>query len=427
MMDQFDETLGVYRFPFDYKQQFGELGAFAKFDVVRERFYQFLKDKGLLEDGVELNLVGYSQGGMIILYAAGKYRSIRERMRRYVSIASPHAGAQAIGLLSFLQNLPLVTAVTAGFPVPLVILNTAVTGELVSDRRQFTSVRYPQAAGRALQEWDKADLLQICSRDDVVAYPASCRLFKSKMNFAEVGGDHLSVPRDPQVRRLVLEFLFGPISLHVSPSAALPGAEIRVSSSVGEFHSAYPVQLGSVSIDPELVAGELVFSLPELAAQETTLRPQLPEEGLLPVPFTVQPWLDEIRPAHATPGETMTVTGNFPEGTHQVLLNEQVVEAVWETNRFSFVMPEFDGQVNRVKLRMASGRESNVLTLVIHTLVGNLNTHELHLHDCPWVKHISAQHKVMLTGGLEQARELGLDNCYWCHRCHPEEIGESRR
>ena len=64
---------------------------FANFQTMAGRFKRFLDgddshNESKLSDKL-INIVGYSQGGMIALYAAGRYNL---RISKYVSIASPH-------------------------------------------------------------------------------------------------------------------------------------------------------------------------------------------------------------------------------------------------------------------------------------------------------------------------------------------------
>lgn len=418
-LNRYHQTLGVFHFPFDYNKQKGELGTYAKFDITKQRFYDFLNDNGLLAENVTLNIVGYSQGAMIALYAAGEYEAIRNRIHKYVSIASPHNSANFLQLLNLFNFL--------FFPIPLILTKAGATGELVNKPGQFLKHKYPAAAERVFSEIPRENMLQICSGTDSVAYPVSCERFSAYMRTEKVNGGHLGVAKQEKVRQMTLDFLFPELRLRATPDSALPGARIAVDLAAYPFTKVFPLRVGETVVQADLEDGKLCFDLPDMAPAATYIRGDDPESQLLPANFVIEPYIQHIEPIRGTTGTQVTLSGRFPATDNELYFMGSPVPATFDRKTVTFTVPPMPSGMHAIHVRHDHRRVSNPVKFILCDLIGNRNTKEVHMPDCPWIGHMKDENKMFLSSELGEPSRMKLDNCHWCHERHPETIGVSLR
>ncbi len=219
--EKFDQAHNVFLFPYDYGAKDVLFGKLAQIDKLSFRLYNFIKDNGLLSPPKSLYFVGYSQGGMVVLYALGKHPELRKALGKFVSIATPHGGAfvddvrhMIFELYERLKGWFLDRKSFLG-PLSAAILEIAekVTGlkEISAhEDTKFLKEIYPEVCKKALVEIPKEKILEIYSESDLVAPPSSAKAFEDYMNFFQVDITlHEKVAHDDDVIRKVIEFLNG--------------------------------------------------------------------------------------------------------------------------------------------------------------------------------------------------------------------------
>ena len=179
-------------FDYSYKAPEDEIdtdtGIYAPFETMRERLYQFLSDSSLLRS--PLNLVGFSEGGIIALYTSAIKNDIT--VNKYISIASPYHGAYNTNFYWFHDN-------------------DSVTKQLEweSDFMKDGWI-YENASAAFFNIYTMNNLLQIFSNTDTVVTPQSVLRFKNKMEVFEVTSGficHNALPRNTSVIDEVISFL----------------------------------------------------------------------------------------------------------------------------------------------------------------------------------------------------------------------------
>jgi hypothetical protein len=165
-------------------------GIYAPFEVMKDRFHQYLEDSDLLN--IKINMVGFSEGGIIALYSAGVFKDILTD--KYISIASPHHGAYKPDFHWIHDN----DSVTKQY-------------EWKSDFMKDNGI-YANAASNFFNGRNNNDSLQIYSPKDIVATPDSAKRFESNMDMFEVTEGfkfHNALPTNNSVIKKVVSFLNG--------------------------------------------------------------------------------------------------------------------------------------------------------------------------------------------------------------------------
>ena len=137
---------------FDYTYG-NNCNVFKNFDEMNEVFDKFISNEINPDD--ELNIIGYSQGGIIAIYYFGIHET---RINKYVSIASPHCGAFGEKWNSW-----------------------GNTGGVTYDftwNSDFMTRKYPEASEKFFKlNHKKENILQIWSDEDKIAIPESSKRF----------------------------------------------------------------------------------------------------------------------------------------------------------------------------------------------------------------------------------------------------------
>jgi pimeloyl-ACP methyl ester carboxylesterase len=209
----------VFHFRYEFGKKQFQLKTIASMDDLAERLYTFLNKKFFIKKpNQRINIVGYSQGGMLALYTLGKYPDIRKQLNKFVSIAAPHGGALIEqfrylidGAFHGIKNLFSENTSLFG-----TIWNKAMEfGEkqldmfgLLKHDSVFLNSEYPKTAAEVFKEIPKTRLLEIYSTKDIVATPESCGRFSDHMEIYRVNySGHQQLPKYEKVIIKVIEFL----------------------------------------------------------------------------------------------------------------------------------------------------------------------------------------------------------------------------
>jgi len=333
----------VIRFPFSYGKKKKELGKFAKMSIMRKRFYSFVSDKGFLNDDTIINIVGYSQGGMIPIYAAGQYSKLRNRINKYISIASPHDGADLFCLAH--ATVLIVPGLS------LAIMSVGSTKELTGhDGHKFLLKKYPEAAGKFFNAFKdrKEDLLQIYSGTDLVAQEKSSTRFLDHMTPYRIDRvSHMKIPQCDETINRALEFLFQAQEVEINPTQGYAGDTIVVSPKGNfEFENNYPILLEGEKVETQESEGNLEFILPDFTPGHKVLQ-VCDSKPLIenPYSFTVLPYLWAFAPSRGFAGESIKVYGEMEEEDVLKVNNDIVDTFFGEDNHgkyFDFIVPEMN-------------------------------------------------------------------------------------
>jgi len=185
---------------FEYYRESGDNSSiiFANFQTMAKRFKRFLKKNELL--GKPINIVGYSQGGMIALYAAGDTDTGTDtdtdtdteiKINKYVSIASPHSYAFRGGCTWLKGNL--------------------VHSQLLNKENGFLDENgeYALQVHKAFKNNPNAKWLQIYSEKDLCARSD----ITSSTRF--IGNDSKKPMKGYKVKNGALCHLLLPVNIHV--------------------------------------------------------------------------------------------------------------------------------------------------------------------------------------------------------------------
>ncbi|MDG5816717.1 hypothetical protein QA601_16590 [Chitinispirillales bacterium ANBcel5] len=476
-----EKSAGVHYFPFVYGTDGGYFETYAPIDEKSKRLFNFLNDRKLLHDHITLDIIGFSEGGMISLYALGRYKRIRTHLNKYVSIASPHGGAPYV--LPF-WNRNNCTAQLVG----------------LDKDSKFLTTKYPDKAEKVFSEIPKERLLQIWSPHDLTANKFSSkrfiidkyvrpafsyfmfpimvsvqeindinRDFKDKMvSFESDQKKHNDIPQCPIVIDKIRSFLYDDLETEIKEQLSYfyDGRRIIIDTNRGfknkpvtisrdshdnaqykDFENNYTVSFGDIELQSTLTQGKLIFRIPDVSPglyhiaveqPHPTLNTLLPSQT---VSFAVMPFIEfKDSPAnysieidsHGTtifsrflPGESIAITGYFPSH-HQLLINNDPVSTTLsKSDLISFKIPNDIRGLTEVKLK-CENHLSNTLFFVVGDRVGNKRTKELHLRNCPWINLMNSDNKIDICSVTDKPKEKGyFDACHWCHIRHPKKIGPS--
>ncbi len=178
-----------YRYKVPEKEWFSVKGVYAPFEVMQERFYNFILNENILTDYEKVNIIGYSQGGMIALYSLGLHYDIN--INKFVSIASPHRGAFTKYFDWFEDG--------------------SVTSQMEWDSDFLKeNGEYETASKNFFTKYNKNNLLQIYSETDIVATKESTLRFKDMMEVFKISQgyrNHIYIPKNKETITKVSEFL----------------------------------------------------------------------------------------------------------------------------------------------------------------------------------------------------------------------------
>ncbi len=453
-----NKSAGVYRFPFNYAVNDTWWNKFSRFDEVRNRFTRFLTDKGLLNGDIMIDLVGYSQGGMIALYSAGRNKIIRDRIRKYVSIASPHGGAQMLNALAY---IPVVRAIALPF------LHRKVTAQLTANNPTFLTSSYPNSAKKVFEEIPAGNMLQIWSPHDHVATSESSTRFVSGMHFYDIAFNgrnfknkmqscefnnirlHTEIPKKSEVIRKVIDFFYGDLIrkakklsllpiIEINKESGFPGETIHITSpDYGKYDRnndySYSVKFDNKSIDSKLEKGALSFVIPNTSPGEKNILTEfgnLPNRQNLqsnPVTLIIPPYITDCSSYRVIPNEKVFLRGVFPPNQDLlVYLDDISLEFAFSEDELELTIPEnMDDGKKEIKVQY-DGKFSNTIEIIICNRIGNLRTRELHLLDCPLLDQMNKINRLPLSVSHDQPKDNGLDACHWCHIRNPDEMGSSK-
>lgn len=190
---------------------------FPDMETLAQRFYQFLQTHKYLEQKEPpLNFIGYSQGGMIGLYAAGLYPEIRAKINKIVTIASPHGGIleksirqgiiQGYNFLKPWLNSHFLGKITTS--VMDFALESMDLLNFLDHNGIFLEKQYPTSVNQVFHDIPKERIMQIYSPKDYIARPESCGRFQEQMIMHSVENhDHQEIVQNDSVIKDILEFL----------------------------------------------------------------------------------------------------------------------------------------------------------------------------------------------------------------------------
>jgi len=194
------------------------MGRFANMQTLAERFYDYLKVQNYLEPlhSSSLNLIGYSQGGMIGLFAAGMYPEIRTRINKIVTIASPHGGIfeksvrQSI-IIGYNVIKPWLNSNFFG-KITTAVMDFALESmdllNFLDHNGLFLERLYPTTVNQVFQDIPKEHIMQIYSSKDYIARPESCGRFHEHMIMQSVENhDHQEIIQNDAVIQEIVKFL----------------------------------------------------------------------------------------------------------------------------------------------------------------------------------------------------------------------------
>lgn len=204
-------------FRYTYKQPLWSWGPFAHIPELVKRFYTFLQDSQIFElKEYPLNIIGYSQGGMIALYAASQYPELLSKIGKMIFIATPHNGALPKDIRnSIIKGYNFVKGkisnsflgAISNSIIDLVVEQFDLMNIAVDDSF-FLSKQYPSAFEQIIKVIPKNRLLEIYSPDDYIAPPTSCRRFEAHMELFPVPNlGHYSILKSPAVMEKIISFL----------------------------------------------------------------------------------------------------------------------------------------------------------------------------------------------------------------------------
>lgn len=366
---------------------------------------------------------------MIALYAAGMEEKIRKRVRKYVSIASPHGGAQS---LQTLLDIPIISFLAKK------VLSYGCTAQLTCVQPSFLRNSYPQAAENVFKVVPRENMLQIWSSDDGVAPPESSLRFvkKEKMLSYKVGGKHLGIPRSRPVINKTIDFLYGeeikeekefPLLFHIEAdkNSGLPGDEICIASPYVKYKEDYSisVKLGNNPVESRLEDGRCIFEVPDIPPG---IRPigvtiGVPNHGNVkpkPIPFIVQPYLGGCSPSRVLQGGRIVIYGDYPPNKKiSVYLDGSKIpyELSQDNKNCEITLPEIisDGK-KKIKIRY-DGVDSNTVEFIVCDLIFNRRTRGLHYIGCPRAQSIRPGNRVYLSSTYDKPRGNSFYN--FCQQC----------
>jgi pimeloyl-ACP methyl ester carboxylesterase len=209
----------VFYFRYKYNSKPFEGKQFESMEILAERLKSYLLDNNLNNPSSKINFVGYSQGGMLILYTLGLYPELCENVRRIVSIAAPHGGALYDIFRNFISSTYYGTKEKL---LPKMGLFGQVTDLLLnlSEKQMeifgintrydhFVKVIYPEIAKHVFDRVPKQHLLEIYSSTDPIAPPESSTRFRDFMETYQIQmGNHQNIANFDKVIQKTIEFLF---------------------------------------------------------------------------------------------------------------------------------------------------------------------------------------------------------------------------
>ncbi len=208
----------VYYFRYNYAKAPFEWKAFTGIDILADRLATYILDNNLIDQKIQLNLIGYSEGGMLVLYTLGRHPQIRKRVHKIISIAAPHGGAlveQFRDLIAILyQGLKETFHFTGGFLGELSnFFYTMVEQQMQifgigNFAQKFLAKDYVDAVMPVFDDIPKDRILEIYSKTDPIVRPESCRRFQEHMQFYQVNYEnHQNLANFRPVIDKILEFI----------------------------------------------------------------------------------------------------------------------------------------------------------------------------------------------------------------------------
>jgi len=193
------------------------LGRFSSLETLAEQLFKFLQTQNYLESpNYSINLIGYSQGGMIGLLATGMYPEIRSRINKIITIASPHGG---------ILEKSLRQTIIVGYNFMKPWLNSNFFGKITTavmdfalesldlvnfldNNGLFLERLYPTTVKQVFQDIPKDRIMQIYSPTDYIARPESCARFQEHMIMLSMDNhDHQEIIQNDDVIQEVVKFL----------------------------------------------------------------------------------------------------------------------------------------------------------------------------------------------------------------------------
>ncbi len=214
-----------YEFPYDHAKKALELKRFAHIETLASRLFDFTTEKlkSIEKDtnhsNKQINFVGYSQGGMVIYYALGKYPNLRKRTNKIATIATPHGGAFIEEIRdAFWSVIEKTKSWFLSFSNPLGPLTASaielaehITGArqlLDHDSSEFIRNEYPRLCKKVFESISPRNIMEIYSRIDVVAPTSSAAKFSDYMKIEVVDIPvHQKIANNPNVQEKILSFL----------------------------------------------------------------------------------------------------------------------------------------------------------------------------------------------------------------------------
>lgn len=209
----------LFHFRYSYNSRPFEGKAFETMDLLSERLYSYIMDNNLNESSYHVNYIGYSQGGMLILYTLGIYPDLCSNVNKIVSIAAPHGGALVDQFRNLISTIYFGTKEAV---LPKLGIFGQITDALlqISEKQMeifgihkrfddFLKVKYPEIVKKVFNRIPKEHILEIFSTNDPIAPPESSLRFQEFMEIYQVQiGNHQKIANFDEVISKTIEFLF---------------------------------------------------------------------------------------------------------------------------------------------------------------------------------------------------------------------------